>query len=118
MRALNRSAWVWIGLLATIESMDILTTAAGRASGAVETMPVSATVMNVGGMGLFVIVKLALVAIGAIAVLLALRWAESGRPGANVILAFAMSAVRVSTVALAVVSLHNAVLLQSLQGSG
>ena len=116
MYAGSRSAWVWIGLLGAIESMDILTTAAGRAAGAIEAMPVSAAVMDAGGMGLFVLVKLVLVAIGAISVLLALRWTQNGRTGAPVILAFALSAVRFSTVALAVASLHNAVLLQSLQG--
>lgn len=113
----NRSTLVWIGLLWAIECTDILTTALGRAEGAIETMPISAAVMNEGGMGLFVAVKLALVAAGAIAVLLALGWRRSGRPGADVVFAFAISAIRVSTVALAIVSLHNAVLLQSLPGT-
>lgn len=116
MHAGNRSTLVWIGLLWAIDCMDILTTALGRAQGAIETMPLSAAVMNAGGMGLFVVVKLALVAAGAVTVLLALRWVRGGRPGADVVYAFAITAIRVSTVALAVVSLHNAVLLQSLRG--
>src|SRR5260370_42704749 len=41
----------------------------GRARGAVESMPISAAVMNEGGMALFIMVKLALVAAGATAVL-------------------------------------------------
>jgi hypothetical protein len=111
-----RSSVVWISLLAAIESMDILTTNMGRAQGAVESMPISAAVMNEGGMALFIVVKLALVIAGAAAVLLALLWVRSGRPGAGWVYTFTISAIRVTTVALAIVALHNAVLLQSLPG--
>jgi hypothetical protein len=111
-----RSSVVWIALLGAIESMDILTTYVGRAQGAVESMPISAAVMNEGGMALFIAVKLALVAAGSVAVLLALLWVRHDRPGASMIYAFTLSAIRVTTVALAIVSLHNAVLLQSLSG--
>jgi hypothetical protein len=111
-----RSSLVWISLLAAIEAMDILTTAVGRARGAVESMPISAAVMNEGGMALFIVVKLALVAAGATAVLIALLWVRTGRPGAGWIYLFSLSAVRVTTVVLAIVALHNAVLLQSLTG--
>lgn len=112
-----RSSLLWISLLAAIEAMDILTTDIGRAAGAVESMPISAAVMNEGGMALFIAVKLALVLAGAIAVLLALLWVRNGRPGAGLVYAFTISAIRVPTVALAIVSLHNAVLLQSLSGT-
>jgi hypothetical protein len=112
-----RSSLLWISLLGAIQAMDILTTAIGRAAGAVESMPISAAVMNEGGMALFIAVKLALVLAGAVSVMLALLWVRSGRPGAGLVYAFTMSAIRVPTVALAVVSLHNAVLLQSLTGS-
>ncbi len=74
MHAGSRSTLVWIGLLWAIECMDILTTSIGRAQGFIETMPISAAVMNAGGMGLFVLIKLLLVAAGAVTVLLALRW--------------------------------------------
>lgn len=111
-----RPILVWISLLTSIEAMDIMTTAAGRAHGAVESMPISAAVMNEGGMALFIAVKLALVAAGATAVLLALLWVRNGRPGAGWVYAFSLSAIRVTTVALAIVALHNAVLLQSLSG--
>jgi hypothetical protein len=117
MRAGFRSSLVWISLLGAIEAMDILTTDLGRAAGAVESMPISAAVMNEGGMGLFIIVKLALVAAGAIAVLLALIWVRHDRPGAGWVYAFTLSAIRATTVALAIVALHNAVLLQALSGS-
>lgn len=105
---------VWVGLLGAIESTDILTTWLGRARGAIEAMPISAAVMSQGGMVMFVAVKLALVAAVAAAVLLALMWVRNDRPGAGTLYAFTLSAVRVTTVALAIVCLHNAVLLQSL----
>ncbi len=111
-----RSSFLWISLLAAIEAMDILTTEVGRARGAVESMPISAAVLNEGGMALFIIVKLALVAAGATAVLLALLWVRKGRPGAGWVYIFTLSAIRSTTVALAIVALHNAVLLQSLSG--
>jgi hypothetical protein len=117
MRGGFRSSVLWISLLGAIESMDILTTHLGQAYGAVESMPISAAVMKEGGMALFIAVKLALVVAGAVAVLLAQLWVRSERPGAGLVFAFTISAIRVPTVALAIVSLHNAVLLQSLSGS-
>src|SRR4029077_10361291 len=111
-----RSSLVWISLLAAIEALDIVTTDIGRARGAVESMPISAAVMNEGGMALFIVVKLALVAAGATAVLLALLWVRKGRPGGGWVYVFTLSAIRVTTVALAIVALHNAVVLQSLSG--
>jgi hypothetical protein len=111
----NRFTFLWIILLSAIEFTDILTTAVGRAHGAIESMPMSAAVMEQGGMVLFIVVKLALVVAVAVAVLLALRWMRHGRPGASTLYAFTLSSIRIATVALAIVSLHNAVLLQSLR---
>ena len=54
---------------------------------------------------------------GAVAVLLALLWVRNDRPGAGWVYAFTISSIRVTTVALAIVALHNAVLLQALSGS-
>jgi hypothetical protein len=68
-------------------------------------------------MALFIAVKLGLVVAGAIAVMVALLWVRDRRPGAGLVYAFTISAIRVPTVALAIVSLHNAVLLQSLSGT-
>jgi hypothetical protein len=97
-----------------IEFTDILTTAIGHAEGAIEAMPVSAAVIASGGIAMFVIVKLGLVLAVATAVFLALRWMERGTPGASTLFNFTLWSVRVATVALALVSLHNAVLLTSL----
>jgi hypothetical protein len=110
----NRFTFLWITLLGAIEFTDILTTAIGRAHGAIESMPISAAVMDQGGIVMFIAVKLALVAAVAVAVLLALRWMRHGHPGAGALYTFTLSSIRVATVALAVVSLHNALLLQSL----
>lgn len=111
----NRATFVWITLLGAIEFTDILTTAIGRARGAIESMPISAAVMEEGGIVLFIAIKIALVIAVAIAVLLALRWMRSGRPGAGTLFAFTLSSIRIATVALALVSLHNAMLLTTLQ---
>lgn len=115
MDVTNRATLLWITLLGAIEFTDILTTSVGRAEGAIETMPISAAVMNQGGLVLFIVVKLALVGAVALAVLLALRWMRHGRPGASALYTFTLSSIRVATVALAIVSLHNAVLLKTLQ---
>src|SRR5260370_14630942 len=98
MRTGLRSSFVWISLLAAIEGMDILTTEIGRAHGAVESMPISAAVMAEGGMTLFIAVKLALVAAGATAVVLALLWVRTGQPGAGWAYVVSPSATRRTTV--------------------
>jgi hypothetical protein len=108
-----RTSLLWITLLAAIESMDILTTDLGRARGAIESMPISAAVMSEGGMALFVMVKLALVVASGIAVLLALLWVRRGVPFSGWVHMLTLSAVRVTTVAVAIVSLHNALLVLS-----
>lgn len=112
--AWQRLSFIWIALLGAIQSTDIITTSIGRARGAVEAMPISAAVMNEGGMTLFVFVKFGLVVAGAIAVLVALRWVRLERPGAHTLYSFTLAAIRGSTVALALVSLHNAFLLTSM----
>jgi hypothetical protein len=113
----NRATMVWIALLGAIESTDIWTTAVGRTRGAIESMPISAAVINEGGMVMFVVVKLALVIAVAAAVLLALRWVRHGRPGASTLYSYTLSSIRIATVALAIVSLHNAMVLNSLQSA-
>ncbi len=111
----HRASITWIGLLGVIEFTDVLTTAIGHAEGAIEAMPVSAAVIASGGIAMFVAVKLGLVVAVATAIFLALRWMERGTPGASTLFNFTLWSVRVATVALALVSLHNAVLLTSLQ---
>ena len=114
LAAWDRLSVIWIGLLGAIQSTDIITTSVGRARGAVEAMPISAAVMNEGGMPLFVFVKFGLVLAGAIAIFVTLRWVRLDRPGAVTLYSFTLAAIRGSTVALALVSLHNAFLLTSM----
>ncbi len=110
----SRLSLIWLGLLGVIESTDVLTTAIDRARGSIELMPVSAAVLDQGGLVHFVAMKVALVAAAAAAVLLALRWFRFQRAHARALYVYVLSAIRIGTVALAVVSLNNALLLKSL----
>ena len=110
----SRLSLIWVGLLGVIESIDVLTTAVDRARGSIELVPLSATVLDQGGLFLFVTVKVGLVAAAAAAVLLALRWLRYKRNHARALFVYVLSAIRVSTVVLAIVSLNNALLLNSL----
>jgi hypothetical protein len=110
----SRLSLIWVGLLGVIESMDVLTTALDRARGSIELAPLSATVLDQGGLILFVTVKVGLVAAAAAAVLLALRWLRYKREHARVLYAYVLSAIRLATVALAIVCVNNALLLKSL----
>jgi hypothetical protein len=110
----TRLSLIWVGLLGVIESTDVLTTAVDRARGSIESVPLSASVLDQGGLVLFVTVKLGLVAAAAAAVLLALRWLRYERDHARTLYTYVISAIRVTTVVLAIVSLNNALLLKSL----
>jgi hypothetical protein len=70
--------------------------------------------LDEGGLTLFVIVKMGLVAAVAAAVLLALIWLRYKRDHARTLFAYVLSGVRMATVVLAVASLNNALLLRSL----
>ena len=110
----SRLSLIWLGLLGVIESTDVLTTAVDRARGSIEVMPLSAAVLDQGGLVLFVTLKVGLVAAAAAAVLLALRWLRFKRDHARAMYVYVLSAIRMATVALAIVSLNNALLLRSL----
>jgi len=110
----SRLSLIWVGLFAVIESIDALTTAVDRARGSIELVPVSAAVLDQGGLVLFVTVKVGLVAAAAAAVLLALRWLRYKREHARTLYTYVLSAIRMATVALAIASLNNALLLKSL----
>ena len=58
---------LWSGLLLGSQATDTLTTALDRAQGALELMPVSAQVLEVGGVALFWVIKLLIVASAAAA---------------------------------------------------
>jgi len=110
-----RQALVWSGLLLGSQATDTITTAIDRARGAIETMPVSAQVLDVGGPALFWVLKL-LVAAGAAAVLVAAarKVTEHDHRLARFTFRATLVAVQAVTVCLAVVSLSNLALLSSL----
>ncbi|OLE78101.1 MAG: hypothetical protein AUG06_11565 [Actinobacteria bacterium 13_1_20CM_2_65_11] len=67
---------LWVGLLAVAQIADLITTEADRLRGGVETNEFAAFVLLVGGPGLFLILKLAVVVGMAAAVLIALRYRQ------------------------------------------
>jgi hypothetical protein len=109
-----RLSLIWVGLLCVIESTDALTTAVDRARGSIELVPLSAAVLDQGGLTQLVIVKGGLVVAAAIAVVLALRWLHLKRDHARTLFTYVLAAIRMATVALAIASLNNALLLKSL----
>jgi hypothetical protein len=110
----SRLTLIWVGLFGVIESTDALTTAIDRARGSIELMPLSAAVLDQGGLVLFFTMKVGLVAAAAAAAMLALRWLRYKRDHARALYVYVLSAIRVATVALAIASLNNALLLKSL----
>jgi hypothetical protein len=109
-----RQALLWSGLLLGSQATDTLTTAIDRAKGMMELMPVSAQLMNVGGVALFWIFKLLIVAGAAAALVAAARMADQhGHWLSRFTFRASLVAVQVVTVCLACVSLSNLALLSS-----
>lgn len=106
---------IWLGLFGILQSTDVLTTAVDRARGSIESMPVRAALLNQGGVRLYLAMKVFLVAAAAAALLLSLRWVRKRRRHARAIHSYVLSAVRIGTVAIAIASLNNALLLSSLR---
>ena len=77
-------------------------------------MPVTAALLDEGGIRLYVMMKILLVAASAIALLVSFRWTQRRRRHARAIHSYVLTAVRIGTVAIAVASLNNALLLRSL----
>lgn len=110
----NRQAVLWTGLLLAGQTIDVLTTAVDRTRGALESMPVSAQLLQLGDVGLLWGTKLLLVAAAAIALLLTARWSRRDHPAAQITFRFCLVGVQAATVALAGVSVSNVALLSSL----
>ena len=77
-------------------------------------MPVTAALLDEGGLGLFLLMKVFLVSAAALALLVSFRWTQRRRRHAGAIHSYVLSAVRIGTVAIAIASLNNALLLRSL----
>ena len=109
-----RLSLAWFGLFGVLQSTDVLTTAVDRAGGSIESMPVTAALLDAGGIRLYLLMKVFLVAAAAVALLLSLRWLRRRRSHARAVHSYVLSAVRIGTVAIALASLNNALLLRSL----
>ena len=109
----TRLSLIWLGLFGITQSTDVITTQLDRARGAIESMPVSNSLLT-QGIGVYVATKVALVIAVSVATLLSLRWLRAKQGRARAIHGYVLSAIRVGTVAIALASLNNALLLRSL----
>jgi hypothetical protein len=108
------TAPLWVLLFALTQTTDVLTTAVDRSRGAIEAEPVSDWLLSQGGLGIFWMLKLSLVAFAAGVLWLVIRWARGGAPGARRIYRLVIVSIQVVTTLLALVSLQNALLSTSL----
>ena len=111
-----RQALLWSGLLLGSQATDTLTTALDRAQGALEMMPVSAQVLEVGGVALFWVIKLLIVASAAAALLAAAGKVRQEHRLSRITFRASLVAVQAVTILLAATSLSNLALLSSIQG--
>src|SRR5436189_5995332 len=110
-----RQALLWSGLLLGSQAADTLTTAIDRTRGAVEVMPISAQLLEVGGITLFWAFKVMIVAAAAAALVAAAHGVrENPHRFARLTYRFSLVAVQVVTICLAAVSLSNVALLGSM----
>jgi hypothetical protein len=109
-----RQALLWTALLLAGQTTDVITTAVDRARGTLESMPASARLLELGGLGLLWSTKLLLVAAAGTALLLTARWARRDSRRSRTTFRFCLVAVQAATVGLVWVSLTNVALLSSL----
>jgi len=109
-----RQAVVWSGLLLGSQATDTLTTAIDRARGAVEMMPISSRLLEVGGVALFWTFKVMIVASAAAALVAAARKVREDERLSVVTFRVSLVAVQAITIALAAVSLSNLALLTAI----
>jgi len=108
---------LWSGLLLGSQTADTLTTAMDRARGAVEAMPISAEMLEVGGVALFWVFKVMIVAAAAAALIAAAHRVRSDpRRFSRLTFRLSLVAVQAVTICLAFVSLSNVALLGSIVG--
>lgn len=106
---------LWSGLLLGSQATDTLTTAVDRARGAIEMMPVSSRLLEVGGVALFWTFKVMIVASAAAALLAAARKVrDDDQRLSRITFRVALAAVQAVTIGLAAVSLSNLALLTSI----
>jgi hypothetical protein len=112
----TRQAVLWSGLLLGSQVTDTLTTAIDRARGAMESMPLSARLLEAGGVALLWEIKVLIVATAATALIAAARKVHKDHRLSLLTFRVSLVAVQAATVCLASVSLSNLFLLSSIQG--
>ncbi|SRR6266446_7550112 len=110
----ERQAGAWTSLLLAAQDMDVVTTAVDSSRGTVESMAVSAQLLDYGGLALLLGAKLLLAAAAAAALGLAASRIKQGVAASRITFRFALMAVQAATVGLVWVSLSNVALLSSL----
>ena len=110
----TRQALVWSGLLLGSQVTDTLTTAMDRARGAVEAMPISSRLLEVGGVALFWTFKLMIVASAATALVAAADKVREDHRLSRFTFRVCLVAVQAVTIGLAAVSLSNLALMSSI----
>ena len=112
-----RQAVLWSGLLLGSQAADTLTTAVDRARGAIEMMPVSSRLLEVGGVALFWTFKVMIVASATAALLAAAQKVrDEDRRLSRLTFRIALVSVQAVTIALAFVALNNLALLTTIEG--
>ncbi len=109
-----RQAATWTSLLVGAQAIDVVTTAVDNARGTVESMAVSAQLMNQGGLALLFGAKLLLTAAAAAALGLTALRIKQGVIASRITFRFPLMAVQVATIGLVWVCLSNVALLSSL----
>jgi hypothetical protein len=109
-----RQAALWTALLLASQATDVLTTALDGARGALESMPISARLLELGGISLLWSTKLVLVAAAGTALLLTAHWTRRDRRASRIAFRFCLVSVQAATMGLAWVSFSNVALLSSL----
>ena len=102
-----RQALLWSCLLLGSQATDTLTTAVDRAHGALESMPISARLLEVGGVALFSGFKVLVVASAAAALIAAARAVRHDHRLSHFTFRVSLVAVQTVTICLAGVSLNN-----------
>lgn len=106
-----RQAVLWSGLLLGSQATDTLTTAIDRARGAIEAMPLSSRLLEVGGVTLLWTFKVMIVASAAAALIAAARKVREDHRLSLITFRVSLIAVQAVTIGLAAVSLSNLALL-------
>lgn len=109
-----RQAAIWTALLLAGQATDVFTTAVDRARGALESMPVSARLLELGDISLLWSTKILLVTAAGAALFLTALWTKRNGRSSRITFRFCLVAVQAATLGLAWVSLSNVALLSSL----